>query len=103
MTRPREVEAPGAGVGAGGRAQGQDNDNRDSAAKVIATATARAALLGIEARPIGGGAWLLLAPTGACIGRVRGPGALAAAVAGFEAARRDMAALVASMARGGGR
>jgi hypothetical protein len=100
--RPPEVEAPGA-EGSGDRAQGRDNESPDSAAKVIATATARAALLGIEARPIPGGAWLLLAPSGDPIGRVHGAGALAAAVAGFEAARRDMAALVASMARGGGR
>lgn len=69
--------------------------------KSTATAIARAALLGIEARTIGPGAWLLRHAHGACIGAVYGAEALAAAVAGFEAARDDVLALVQRMAGGG--
>lgn len=61
------------------------------------TAQARAALLGIEARPIGPDVWLLRHARGADIGVVRGLPALDAAVAGFEAAHRDVAELVQRM------
>lgn len=70
-------------------------------AKATAPAIARAALLGIEARSIGPAAWLLRHTHGACIGTVHGAEALAAAVAGFEAARDDVLALVQRMAGGG--
>lgn len=66
----------------------------DCAAKLIATVTARAALLGIEVRPIDADTWLLRHARGADIGIVRGLAALDAAVAGFEAAQRDVAELV---------
>ena len=69
--------------------------------KHTATAIARAALLGIEARSIGPAAWMLRHAHGACIGAVYGHEALAAAVAGFEAARNDVLALVQRMAGGG--
>lgn len=72
-------------------------DSGDCAAKLIASATARAALLGIEVRQIDGGAWLLRHAFGADIGIVRGLPALAAAVAGFEAATRDVRELVQRM------
>jgi hypothetical protein len=75
----------------------------EATAKMIATATARAALLGIEARPLGTDAWLLRSAAGATIGTVQGADALLAAVAGFEAARGDVAALVGRMARGAAR
>lgn len=69
--------------------------------KGTATAIARAALLGIEAHSIGPAAWILRHAHGACIGTVHGAEALAAAVAGFEAARDDVLALVQRMAGGG--
>ena len=71
-------------------------DSRDCAAK----ATARAAELGIEARPLADGAWLLRHAKGATIGKVQGVGALSAAVAGFETAANDVRQLVQRM-RGG--
>ncbi len=77
---------------------GQDTPLGD---KTTATLIARAALLGIEARSIGPGSWLLRHAHGACIGAVYGHEALAAAVAGFEAARNDVLALVQRMAGGG--
>ena len=80
-----------------------NRDPRDCAEtehKRIATATARAALLGIEARPIAPDSWLLRHARGADIGIVRGLPALVAAVAGFEAAHRDVAELVRRMKGG---
>jgi len=75
--------------------------NAPDSAKATATAIARAALLGIEARSIGPAAWMLRHAHGACIGTVHGAEALAAAVAGFEAARDDVLALVQRMAGSG--
>jgi len=66
----------------------------DSAAKMAATATARAALLGIEVRELQGGAWLLQHASGSPIGTVKGLEGLRAAVDGFHAARDDVADLV---------
>lgn len=66
----------------------------DDQAESTLTTIARAALLGIEARSIGPAAWLLRHAHGACIGTVHGHEALAAAVAGFEAARDDVLRLV---------
>ena len=60
----------------------------------VATAVARAALLGIEVHGIGAGAWLMRHARGAEIGAVRGTAALEAAVRGFESARDDVRALV---------
>lgn len=84
------------------------NPNADRAGVVTpeidnrtAAAITRAALLGIEARSIGPAAWMLRHAHGACIGAVYGHEALAAAVAGFEAARDDVLALVQRMAGGG--
>jgi len=74
---------------------GQDTPLGD---KNTATLIARAALLGIETRTIGPDSWLLRHAHGACIGAVYGHEALAAAVAGFEAARDDVAALVRGIA-----
>jgi hypothetical protein len=62
--------------------------------------TARAALLGIEAHRLADGAWLLRHARGADIGTVHGLDALAAAVAGFEAAQRGAAELVARVTEG---
>lgn len=72
-------------------------DSGDFASKVIDTATARAALLGIEVHQIDGGAWLLRHARGACIGTVRSLDALDAAIGGFEAAQRDVRELVRRM------
>ena len=83
----------------GFKAETNTND-ADSAAKLIATVTARAALLGIEARPIDADTWLLRHARGADIGIVCGLAALDAAVAGFEAAQRDVAELVQQMKGG---
>ncbi|MBK8863534.1 MAG: hypothetical protein IPN37_05815 [Betaproteobacteria bacterium] len=66
----------------------------DADQKHVATAVARAALLGIEARRVPAGAWLLRHAHGADIGIVHGTEALEAAVRGFESARDDMAELV---------
>ena len=71
--------------------------NAPDSAKATATAIARAALLGIEARSIGPAAWLLRHANGAHIGAVYGHEALAAAVAGFEAARNDVLAIARTM------
>ena len=103
---PAESDEP-AGLGSSGGFRGQkrtdDLDCADAGAdcKLIATATARAALLGIEARSIGPGAWLLRHAHGGCIGAVYGHEALAAAVGGFEAARDDVLALVQRLSGGG--
>lgn len=91
--RPTKEDAPATDRGA-------QTEHQDSA-KATATAIARAALLGIEVRSAGPAAWLLRHPHGACIGAVYGHEALAAAVAGFEAARNDVQALVQRMAGGG--
>lgn len=91
--RPTKKDAPA--IDRGAQAEQQDS------AKTTTTAIARAALLGIEARSIGPGSWLLRHAHGACIGAVYGHEALAAAVAGFEAARNDVLALVQRMAGGG--
>ena len=72
-------------------------DSGDCAAKLINTATARAALLGIEVHPVDGGVWLLRHARGASIGTVRGLAALDAAIGGFEAAQRDVRELVHQM------
>lgn len=90
---PGSDDAPGQGARRGGLAQAV---SPDCAAKLIATATARAALVGIELHEIEGG-WLLRHARGAVIGSVHGFDALAAAVAGFEAAQRDVAELVMSL------
>ena len=66
----------------------------DADQKHVATAVARAALLGIEARRVPAGAWLLRHAHGADIGIVHGTEALEAAVRGFESARDDVRALV---------
>ena len=68
----------------------------DADGKHVATAVARAALLGIEARRAHfcAGAWLLRHAHGADIGIVHGTEALEAAVRGFESARDDVRALV---------
>lgn len=88
---PESDDAPGQGARQGGLAQ---EVSPDCAAKLIVTATARATLIGIEVHRIDGGAWLLRHARGAVIGSVHGFDALAAAVAGFEAAQRDVAELV---------
>jgi hypothetical protein len=72
-------------------------DSGDYAEKLIATAAARAALLGIEVHQLGGGAWLLRHASGANIGAVRGLAALDAALGGFEAAQHDVRELVQRM------
>lgn len=76
---------------------GNTRDCAETEHKRIATATARAALLGIEARQIAPDAWLLRHARGADVGIVRGLPALDAAVSGFEAAHRDVAELVQRM------
>jgi hypothetical protein len=68
-----------------------------AASKRVATAIARAALLGIEAQPVGAGAWLLRHACGGKIGIVHGIADLGAAIRGFEDARDDVAALVRRM------
>lgn len=52
---------------------------------------------GLTRHRIGPAAWMLRHAHGACIGTVYGHEALAAAVAGFEAARNDVLAIVRSM------
>lgn len=95
----------------GAQAPGADTPTRENApaidrgaetervdfAKDTATAMARAALLGIEAHRIGPAAWMLRHAHGACIGAVYGAEALTAAVAGFEAARIDVLAIIRTM------
>lgn len=80
-----------------GKADSRDCAEVDDARKLIDTATARAALMGIEARELEPGAWLLHHANGATIGAVRGLQALTAAVAGFEAAAADVRELVKRM------
>lgn len=92
---PKSDKADGANVG---QVEGQrDVDGGDSAASLIATATVRAAAAGITVLPLAGGAWLLRCAGGGDIGTVRGAGALTAAVAGFEAAQRDVRELLQRM------
>ncbi len=99
---PVESDEP-AELGSSGGFRGQETaDSLDCAdtgtdCKLIATATARAARLGIEARPLASDVWLLRHANGASIGTVQGLGALAAAVAGFEAAANDVRELVRRM------
>ena len=88
---PKSDKADGASVGRVGEVREVDTPDF---AKSAATAIARAALLGIEARPVLGGAWLLRHARGADIGTVHGIEALEAAVRGFESARDDVRALV---------
>jgi hypothetical protein len=64
---------------------------------LIATVTARAALIGIEVHQLDGGDWLLRHARGASIGTVRCMDALDAALGGFEAAQRDVRELVQRM------
>lgn len=96
---PQHDDAPAVAAARGVR--GNETKQRLDFGKATATAIARAALLGIEARSIGPAAWMLRHAHGACIGAVYGHEALAAAVAGFEAARDDVAALVQRLAGGG--
>ena len=91
-------ETPGLAGAEGFRGKNSDGGG-DGTCKLIATAIARAALLGIEARPLTDGAWLLRHARGADIGIVHGIGALTAAVAGFEAACSDVRALMQRMRR----
>lgn len=79
------------------RASDPDCAESDALRKRQRTTQARAALLGIEVRPIAPDAWLLRHASGADIGIVRGLPALDEAVAGFEAAHRDVAELVQRM------
>lgn len=88
---PRSDKADGASVGRVGEVREVDSPDF---AKSAATAIARAALLGIEARRVPAGAWLLRHARGADIGTVHGIEALEAAVRGFESARDDVRALV---------
>ena len=97
QSRPAESdEAPVLAGAEGFRRQAQEV-SLDFAAKRIVTATARVALLGIEVRALDDGAWLLRHAFGADIGIVHGEHALVAAVAGFEAATRDVRELVQRM------
>ena len=95
LVTPESDEAAKLGSGGGLEEQGKA-DSGDSARELIATAIAKAALLGIECRPIGADAWLLRHARGP-IGTVQGRNALQAVVAGFEAACADMRALVRQM------
>jgi hypothetical protein len=81
-------------LGGGGLQEQVTVDNGDCAAKLIATATKQAALFGIEVCTLGTSIWLLRHALGGDIGVVRGAGALAAAVGGFEAACADVRELV---------
>lgn len=60
----------------------------------IAAAIGRALLAGIEVQRLEADAWLPRCAHGATIGTVHGTDALHAAVAGFEAAQRDVRALL---------
>ncbi|MFT3818331.1 MAG: hypothetical protein QM750_11965 [Rubrivivax sp.] len=60
--------------------------------------TVLAAHLGIELRALDSDGWLLRHAGGASIGVVRGGDAVGAALAGFEAARNDVLALIARRA-----
>lgn len=97
LSHPPEVTKPQRWQAQWGFNENRTGDSEDCAAKQIATATARAALLGIEVHQIEGGAWLLRHARGASIGAVRGLAALDAAVGGFEAVQRDMRELVQRM------
>ena len=97
--RSEKDEPRGLAGGAGVEVQGTA-DSPDSAAKLIATATARAALLGIEVHEIDAGAWLLSHARGGDIGTVRGLAALDDAIGGFESALTDVRDLVQRMMRG---
>lgn len=88
---PTSDKADGASVGRVGEVR---EEGTPDFAKSAATAIARAALLGIEARRVPAGAWLLRHAHGADIGIVHGTEALEAAVRGFESARDDVRALV---------
>jgi hypothetical protein len=96
--QPQHDDAPeranGRGVKLQGTADSSDCADVEAECKLIATCAARAALLGIEVRELRGGAWLLQHASGASIGAVRGQQGLSSAVAGFEAARNDVAVLV---------
>lgn len=99
---PAESDEPaklGSGGGFRGQARTDDHDCAEAAAerKRAASAIAHAALLGIEASPLDGGAWLLRHANGAPIGTVHGLDALCAAVAGFQAAANDVRQLVQRM------
>ena len=96
--RPTKDEARE--LGGGGLQEQGTTDSLDCDAKLIDTAIARAALLGIEVHQIDGGAWLMRHARGACIGAVRSLDALDAAIGGFEAAQHDVRELVQRM-RGG--
>lgn len=102
LVTPAESDEP-AKLGSSGGFRGQvrtdDHDcaEADAKRKRAALATAHAALLGIEARPLDGGAWLLRHANGGPIGTVHGLDDLVAAVAGFEAAANDVRQLVQRM------
>lgn len=101
--RPQKDEAPGVtaeGSRGQGTADGSDCASTTEARKLISTAIARAALLGIEVCELAGGAWLLRTARGADIGTVRDVRTLAAAISGFEAARDDVRGLVQRKAAG---
>ncbi|MFT3818299.1 MAG: hypothetical protein QM750_11805 [Rubrivivax sp.] len=95
---PIRDEAPELAGGGGFKADQETSNGRDRIAALIASATARAFDMGIEAKPLGGGAWLLRSALGSDIGATRDAKALFAAVAGFEAARNDVLALIARRA-----
>lgn len=96
MVTTRSDEAP-ALAGAEGFKGNRTAGSGDCAAKLIATATARAALLGIEVHQIDGGAWLLRHARGGSVGTVQGLPALDAAIVGFEATQHDVRELVQGM------
>jgi hypothetical protein len=96
----RNDKADGANVGQVGEVGEVVKRNKSDSAKDEATAVARAALLGIEVYSTGPAVWKLRHARGADIGVVRGHQALAAAVAGFEAAHHDVAMLVRRLAGG---
>lgn len=97
---PRSA-TPAGGPAPQGDHESKQRDCADGGAsrKLISTAAARAALLGIEVLPLPGGAWHLRHARGADIGIVRGLQSLVAAVAGFEAARHDVQEMIQHMRR----
>lgn len=99
---PESDEALGRDQVAQGFKGQESGDSGDFACKLSATASALAALIGMEVRRTADNAWMLRSAAGATIGTVQGLGALQAAVAGFEAVQdhlRDLLQQVGGAAR----
>ncbi len=103
LSSPQKYEAPGLAGAEGFRDHGTD-DSHDCADtgqqhKLVATLTARAALLGLVLTPLADGAWRITA--GARSTRYPSLQAVAGVVGGCEHVRNEMAVLLQGQTRGG--